>query len=340
MSAEDRKLAEKLLRRGQEREAGGAPENLDRAIRCYSKAASLWPESDLRGQGLVFMNRGNVRAKIGARAGAVEDYDRAISFLERAASSGDDAGLRNSLGAAWMNRGQTVLAGAAPGAALEAQRCQLKAIEILGALDPAAGSPARINLGGAWLNYARAALAEEKPSPKRVAAAASRALEQVRDAERADPLAAEISLKARHTLCAARALERTDVAEDVETVEEALGLLRHWETRLPGRFRPLAPSLYRFGARLHLVREPSRLACFLLASLDPLVCEGAMPDFPALHAVAAESLAQALSDNYNLRLSASDGEAMGRLESLAATLHRAEGRRAELQSLWVSPGKE
>lgn len=328
-------MAGKLLRRGQEHEAGGGVDGLAQAVACYSEAASLLREYDARELGLVYMNRGNARVKAGDNPGAVEDYDRAIRLFGKARSTDCGGGLQNSLGAAWMNRGQAVLAETRPGAAREALRSQLKAIEILETLGTEGGRSLRINLGGAWLNCARAMLADGEPAPKKVSDAASRALAQVRPLELEDPLAAEISLKARHTLCAALSLEHESSGQASSEAEQALALLRHWEARFPGRFRALAPSLYRFGARLYLAREPRLLAGFLLENLDPLVSEGAMPDFLELHAIAAESLAQALSDNFNLRLRVSGNVTEERLAEQAGALRLAEKRRAELQRTWL-----
>jgi hypothetical protein len=159
-------------------------------------------------------------------------------------------------------------------------------------------------------------------------------------AERQDPLVAEISLKARHALCASLAhllagpntasSATALVTETGDATDEALSLVRHWEQQGVRDFRPLAVALYRFGAQFHLTHQPRFLAEFLLETLDPARSPGAIPDQAELHAIAAETIARGLADAYNRSLALTDRGETEVLLRLRQDLNAAEARRASL----------
>jgi tetratricopeptide (TPR) repeat protein len=338
-----RQQAADWLRRGQAFETQGSPDTLTQALVCYEQVVALLqtiPATDaVRELGIAHMNRGNALQKQGRRDEAVRAYDAAIDCLQPLATAGDQSAL-NSMGAAWMNRGHALQLAGSPAALAEALRSHDEAIALLSKL-PLAEHPAyRANLAGAWLNRAQVLLADTQPDFVAARTALTTALDLAQPAERVDPLAAEISLKLRHALCAAltrqlaarpAGLQAQLVAETGDTIDAAMELIRHWEQGRTRSFRPLAGVLYRFGAQFYLAHQPQFLAEFLLENLDPACAPGAMPGAAELHAVAAEAIARALSDNYNRRLAAPSGDAGERLQEVARALNAAESRRAKLQ---------
>jgi tetratricopeptide (TPR) repeat protein len=339
----DKHQAADWLRRGQVFEGQGSPDTLAQALVCYDRVIALLeslPAPDAaRELGIARMNRGNVLQKLGRRDDAVQAYDAAIGCLSLLAAGGDHAAI-NRLGAAWMNRGHALQSAAAPLALTEALRSHDAAIALLQGL-PLEKHPAyRTNLAGAWLNRAQVLLAGEPPDFAAGRSALETALGIAQPAERSYPVAAEISLKVRHALCVALTRQlaagtdgRTSplIALTGDVIDEALELIRHWEQGRSRSFRPLAAILYRFGAQFYLAHQPQFLAEFLLENLDPALAAGAMPGSAELHAIAAEAIARALSDNYNRRLASPAGDEAGRLQEIALTLNAAEARRVHLQ---------
>jgi tetratricopeptide (TPR) repeat protein len=341
--AADRQQASDWLRRGQAFEAQGSPDTLAQALVCYEQVIALLESIPAHGAarelGIAHMNRGNVLQKQNRGDEAVRAYDAAIGCLQPLATAGDQPAI-NSVGAAWMNRGHALQLTGSPAALAEALRSHDEAIALLSKLPLAEHAAYRANLAGAWLNRAQVLLADARPDFPEARAALATALGVAQPAERVDPLAAEISLKLRHALCAAltrqlaagpAGLQAQLIAETGDTIDEAMELIRHWEQGRTRSFRPLAGVLYRFGAQFYLAHQPQFLAEFLLESLDPARAPGAMPTAAELHAVAAEAIARALSDNYNRRLADPSGAAAERLQEVAQTLTAAESRRAELQ---------
>lgn len=335
----DRTQASDWLRRGQALESQGSAEAVASALTCYEQAALLLrplPAGEVaRELGVAHMNRGNALQKLGRVGDSVSAYDEAIACLQAPANS--DLSARNSLGAAWMNRGYVLLRETSPEARVESIRSQDEAIAILQTL-PTDGHPShRFNLAGAWLNRAQALLASQQPDIAAARAGAATALGLVQPLERTAPLAANLALMARHALCTAAAghlqegATQESLAAASDPVDAAMELVRHWEQQRPGAFRPLAIALYRFGAQFYLSHQPQFLAEFLLETLDPERSAGAIADEPELHAIAGQALARARADHYNRRLSAPIGEQAGRLQEIAESLAAGETRLAALR---------
>ena len=335
----DRQQASDWLRRGQLLEAQGSPAGVAHALTCYEQAATLLrtlPAAEVaRELGVAQMNRGNVLHKLGRLGESISVYDEAIASLGTPAAA--DPAVRNSLGAAWMNRGYVLLRQNTPEARAESLRSQDEAIALLQTL-PCEEQPAfRFNLAGAWLNRSQALLGASTADLSAAHAGAATALGLVQPVEREESLAAGIALMARHALCTVAAARLQSGANQEwlvaasDSVDAAMELVRHWEQRQPGAFRPHAIALYRFGAQFYLSHQPQFLAEFLLETLDPARTAGAIPGDPELHAIARQALARARADHYNRRLAAPIGEQGDRLQETAESLAAAEARLATLQ---------
>lgn len=326
------------LRQGQAAEARG---ELAEAIRCYETAISAWKAQAAPASrhelGIACMNRGNALQKQNITqsiAEAVRSYDEAIALL---AESAINSASTNALGACWMNRGHAWQRLGTPEALTEAVVSYDRAVALLNGLPLGEDRAYRINLAAAAMNRANALLAFPQPKAEPARESASVALTVSVGAERSDPVVAEISLKARHALCAALAhlltsagstnAAATLVAETGDITEDALALVRHWEQRGVADFRPLAIALYRFGAQFYLAHQPHFLGEFLLETLDPARSPGAMPENAELHNIAAEAIARALADTYNRTLVTPKGAG---LVELRQDLNAAEARRAAL----------
>lgn len=342
----DRQQAADWLRRGRAYEAQHTPDALAQALVCYDQVISVLrnlPATEAaRDLGIAYMNRGNALQQLGRHGDAVQAYDDAIGCLTPLV---DDPAARNSAGAAWMNRGHALQLAATPEALAEALRSHDEAIRLLQTLDPAANPAFRLNLAGSWLNRAQVLLAGPAPDFTAVRAALSPVLSLTQPIERTDATGADLSLKARHAFCdtLSRQLPPGDaawIAEAGDEIDSAMDLVRHWETLRPRRFRALARPLYRFGVQFYLSHQPQFLAEFLLENLDPSRAPGAMPADPEMHAIAAEALARAQSDNYNRRLAMPTGAEAARLQEIAEALHAAETQRTALHQIHIGPQVE
>jgi tetratricopeptide (TPR) repeat protein len=256
----------------------------------------LTPEiEDVAGQrrrAIAHMNRGHaglLEGSPGSLDTAIADYERAIVILTPAAPERDDA-WRNSLAAAWINRGQLLHRrhglDRAP-AALQS----FEAAEIILQSMPAGASPwPRRNLAGTLLN--RACLHLDLNEPALASVDAERALAQVVPSERNDAVDAELALKARRAICdCIGRLIVVDGADQpaladaaIEHVEAGLELQRLWRQL---RLTEAADRLYHFGAQLYRVHQPHFLGEFLLEHLD----HGG----PARRAIALASVTNALA---------------------------------------------
>lgn len=286
------------LKQGQTLEAGG---HLAEAITAYEKAVRAAP--DARERGLAQMNRGNALQKLAAdpRAddaqrneaigSAVHAYDEAIALF-RTLPCDTEPALRNHLGAAWLNRGHALLATDDVPAVVDSFRHAVAELEQL----PVNENPNyRLNLAGAWTNLAHALLGA--PAEARVAAQSALAL--VVDVERAHPLFAEMSLRARRALVTAiGALLVTTAApaalasEASDAIDDGLDLARECEQRGAAHLRPLAARLFRMGTQLYRVHQPHFLAEFVLENIAP----NAFAADAEFRAAAAEALDLALAD--------------------------------------------
>jgi hypothetical protein len=230
------------------------------------------------------MNRGNALQKchpLGdtSTGAAVSAYDQAIALLAPlVAGEPADHALRNSLGAAYLNRASTLLRGCERprtttciAAALASADC---AIATLNPLPLEENSFFRANLAGAHLNRAGALLATDLPTAK---LAARNALDLVSTAAANHAAAAQAALGASRTLLAiigrelspARGDGRQRVAaadllaEAGDLIDDGLALARIWDARRVIAFRPAAAQLFRAGAMLYASHQPHFLAEFL-----------------------------------------------------------------------------
>lgn len=330
------------IRQGQAHEGKQTASDLAEAVRCYDRALALLraepAEQVQHALGVACMNRGNALQKQAAHHEAVRAYDEAIGHLQNAASSGDHS-TRNSLGAAWMNRGHALQSLGTPAALADADHSHGQAITVLQSLPLNEDRSHRINLSAAWMNRAHTLLAFPQPDATAARTAAATALTLTNPSEQSDELIAGIALSARHAHCAALALllaasKTFDttvalVAETGDSIDEAMGFIRHWTRKQPAITRPLAGTLYRFGAQFYLVHQSRFLTEFLLENLDPTVSPDAIPGSAELYAIAAQTIAQALADNYNLRLTTPTASL---LQENARTLHAAEKRLETLRA--------
>ena len=183
-----------------------------------------------------------------------------------------------------------------------------RAIALLETLPPNENQFFAINLAAALLNRAQALLALPTPEATAAHAAGSKALKLVIENARTDPTAADIALKTYHALCAtlsqrlARGPDPALIAETSDTIDDALALVRHWETQGVEAIRPFEIVFYRFGARFYLAHQPQFIAEFLLETLSHVTATGVIPDSGELHSIATSTLAQVRSDVYNRSL--------------------------------------
>lgn len=331
-----------VLHCGQRHEAHG---EFTAALTCYDDALATLRTRSLddvetrRALGVAWMNRGNVLQKIAASprtdehasiATAIAAYDEALALFHTLPPA--VAAYRNHLGAAWLNRGHTLL-GCDDAAAA---RSFEQAIATLAAL-PLAENPAyRLNLAGAWANLAHLEIAA---APTRARASAARALDLVLAPAAENLACAEMSLRARRALVMAlgellRAAETARqpidalATEATDAVDDGLLLARQWESRGCTQLRPLVLRLFRLGAQIYRLHQPQFLAEFLLENLAP----GAFAGDPEFDAAAAESLAQALADLSGPQLLLSGTPTTERLLATTRALHAARLKLSALNS--------
>lgn len=341
------------LRRGQACEAKNTEAALIEAVRCYDEAIALLRsvkpnagESTGRDLGVAWMNRGNAlqkQATPASLAAALSAYDEAIALLRALrVDCTDSLSPRNSLGAAWMNRGLVLHRQATAESIAGAVHSQREAVSTLQGLPRDQASWYRNNLAAAWMNLANALLDSTLSDRLAEARAAAReSLAVVVAEETTDPVAAELGLKARRVWCDAigqllvantTALSPDALAAEAgDAVDDALALARRWETRGVRSFRPVAARLFYFGAQLCRLHQPQFLAEFLLEHLDPVRTPDARPEASGLE-VAAAAVTQALRDlqDRQERLIVGNPET-DRQVRIWRTLKSAEVRIAELR---------
>ncbi len=328
-----------FIRQGQEHEAQNTSAALNEAIASYDRALAILQSLPLethqqarRDCGGAWMNRGNALLKhstpdsLGA---AVAAYDQAIALFA-ALPIADHPTWGNTLGAAWMNRGNALLrqgADALP-AAVQSYR---RAIAVLEPLATSGERWLRLNLAASWMNLANALLLPAPADPQAARTAARHALSLVAPAETADPVAADIGLKARRAL--GEAIGRLIVAPETdfagadqladetgEVVDSGLSLARHWETQGLRHYREIATRLYHLGAHLYLAHQPHFLIEFLLEHLDPERQPGAQADDAGLHDFVARFIPHALATLRTRPLIGLPPEARQRLQETIAEL--------------------
>ncbi|HEY4245320.1 MAG TPA: hypothetical protein VGM64_00625 [Lacunisphaera sp.] len=302
------------LRYGQAQEVHATAESVTNAVQSYQRAIELLtaqPAGQVRKElGIAWMNFGNARQKQSdtlASEEAVRAYDDAITLLNDEPAAGDPA-LRNSIGAAWMNRGHALQRRGLREGIAAALESYDRAIALLETLPLDENQFFTINLAAALLNRAQALLALPTPAATSAHDAANRALQLVIENARTDPTAADVALKTYHALCAAlsqrlsRSPDKALIAETSDTIDDALALVRHWETQGVQMIRPFKIVFYRFGARFYLAHQPQFIAEFLLETLTHISTPGVETDNGELHSIATSTLAQVRSDVYNRSL--------------------------------------
>jgi tetratricopeptide (TPR) repeat protein len=312
------------LRYGQAQESHATAESVANAVQSYRRAIELLtaqpPERVRKELGIAWMNFGNARQKefdILASEEAVGAYDDAIALLTDDSVPNDSA-LRNSIGAAWMNRGHALQKRGLREGIAAALESYDRAIALLEKLPLNENQFFPINFAAALLNRAQALLALPTPGADAAHDAGSKALKLVIENARTDPTAADIALKTYHALCAALShrLSRSPgpalISETSDTIDDALALVRHWETEGVQVIRPFEIVFYRFGARFYLTHQPQFIAEFLLETLTHVSTPGVATDSGELHSIAISTLAQARSDVYNRSLLNPNDERLAR----------------------------
>ncbi len=313
----------------------------DRAIVALTGAAESGDPRLGHALGIANMNRGNALQR-SADASAIEEavraYDTAIRHLEPLAASPSllrshaptTYALQNSIGAAWMNRGQALhrLGAQSLEAAAASQRAAIAWLSRI----PREDNPAvACNLTGAQINLANVLL--DLGGSTRVIEArdiARAALVTIAPLESRALVATDLALRARRSLCDALgqllAFETTprDTQEEIadelgDIVEAGLALSRSCEQQpQSGALREVTLRLFRIGARLYALHQPHFLAEFLLEHLD----RPTSFDPAGLHAAADEALALARERAGRAGLFFLDDAASQRaLETLASLEH-------------------
>jgi hypothetical protein len=276
------------MQQGHIAERDGDAQGCKEALRCYDGAcASLLEQLESGGPrvrhafAIASMNRGNVLQRFAdpqAIEEAIRAYDVAIQNLDTLTPG--DAALRNSLGAAWMNRGQA-LHRLGRDRLADAAASQRTAIAWLARI-PREGNPApTCNLAGAQVNLANVLLDlggnHQLIEARDIARAA---LVTLAPLEGRALVADDLSLRARRSLCdalgqllaadAISAATQEAIAEEIgDAIEDGLALSRRCEQQPQwGALREVTLRLFRIGARLYALHQPHFLGEFLLEHLD------------------------------------------------------------------------
>jgi hypothetical protein len=340
-----RSLASEFLRRGQSHESRA---ELTAALASYAESIALLTalpagtsfdgaRSVDRALALAWMNRGNALLKCHvlrdtSPGEAVQAYDQAIALLAPlVAAAPTDHALRNSLGAAHLNRASALLALAPREAGAGALASADRAVAALRALPLEDNIFYRTNLAGAWLNRASALLAIDLEVAQ---ISARTALDLVADAASDHLPAASAALGARRTLLAIIGRELTTPRDDVaallgeasDLIDDGLALTRTWEARHVAAFHSAAAQLFVAGAMLYASHQPHFLTEFL--GENPALAR----EFPA---VAQDALALARRTAHERCLVADSAEPLSRTFTTLAELSALARRLAVLGSAAV-----
>lgn len=268
-----------------------------------------------RDEAVRWMNHGCDLSLRGDGAGAIAAYARAIALL-RPLPLGTQPAWANSFGAALMNHGQLLHRVHGIARSAEALESCAEAIAVLAAIPAEVVPWARRNLAGTYINRANLLLDVEAAGSSSTAAASGRgsggvgfqhsvtdaraALALVVAVERADPVDADLALKARRVWCdalgqqlvfASRAQQDALASEAADLVDDALAVVRYWTTRGESAFAELAVRFFRFGTELYRQHQPHFLVEFIEENL-----RAAPAQTDEMRVVAHLALEQALAD--------------------------------------------
>jgi tetratricopeptide (TPR) repeat protein len=252
------------------------------ALQCFDRALDLrrrLPDDvPIHAYGLAacWLNRADALMRLGgarSRVLAIEAFDEAIALLSPLPLSEDPRFVRR-LVIAHQNRGLALCA-LAPPATDGAVRAFLEAIAVLDHEQANSVPDQRYLLAVVWMNLANAQTSKMTNDGDDAARdAARRAVAFIAPAEREDPEAAAVGLKARHILCQTIARQLSldaagagpmpdEVHEATDLAEDGLSLARHWERHGVSGFRDVAADLFRFGAAVYGRFQPHFLEEFI-----------------------------------------------------------------------------
>jgi hypothetical protein len=278
--------ASAVMKRGLRLMDAGDPTSLMAALRCFNDAYGLRRQLPVDTQPLLryglaasCLNRSDVLVRLGGEtnmADALASYDEAIDLL-RGLPLSDDPRFPRRLAMAHHNRALALQA--RDGTTAEVIAAFSEALAVL-EHEAAAMIPDLAYLRAVvWMNFANARLSEGSGEARALArTAALTAIAHVAAREFSDADAAEAGLKARHVLCrsvaerlapaATRGAMSDEVHEATDVADEGLSLVRAWEQKGVGRFRPIACDLFRFGARVYAMYQPHFLDEFIHENSD------------------------------------------------------------------------
>lgn len=289
-------------------EEGRTEANID-ALHCFDEALELRrqvPAGHSPFQSYLLaacvLNRADVLVRFndaGPLAAALISYEEAIDVM-RAVPLGEDSRYPRRLATAYQNRGLALQVRGREGDAAAAATSFAEAIAVLDHTH-SAEIPDRDYLRAVvWLNLANLRTTDPEPDAHvESRAAAVRAMAYIGEAENLDPEAARAGLLARHVLCrlCARSLAQVtdgasmpdDVHEATDAVDDGLALVRRWEQRGVGAFRPIAFELFRFGARVYALYQPQFLTEFIAENQNPELSSAGYVNDPDMRVAAHEA---------------------------------------------------
>ena len=319
------------VRTGQTLEQQGTLEAFSEAVKRYDEAHSLVRALPLETErvrmalAIASMNRGNALQKQNTPLSletAVSAYDEAIALL-RSLSIDRNATDRNVLGAAWMNRGHALLARGESTSIKDSLESFREAIAVLKTLPLHDSISFRVNLAAAWMNEANA-LMKVQDSVAAIASAQS-AMAVTIEAEKREPIFADIGLKARRVACEAlghRLYVASQRGESTKEIgDQAIDFVDY-----------IAVRLFHFGAQLYAVQLPDFLAEFILEHIDPELSVGAMADTEEFYLIASDIIARARKDLETRRAAFLDTPETARLLQRFRALRDAGLRLDELRA--------
>ena len=335
------------MRRGVVQLVLASESSLTEAIRCFDESIRLRREllsgrvhpAVVHAQASTFMARGDALVRLGGEdrvRQALASYDEGIALF-RALPVREVPQLMARM----------ILALGSRAAALEALRSAETLPDAVQAhRDIAAlirGTPAeqhpefRLHLGAALANVANLQLVAGTTafSPEHARTVATEAIGVVNGLERENPVAGEIGMKARRSVCRAIAAlielaagapaPREFLSAMTDAADEALALGRFWESKGVKQFRPLAIEMFGFGATLYLRHQTHFFAEYVLDNLDPDQSPDAFRECPEMHRLASTLTEDALRHFERNRMVTTETAGVERqIETLRSLRHAGE----------------